>query len=273
VQELSIDYTQCIYDAPNTTADVDTNKAEVLGDIPSSKVSSAFKSSTTDQPKWGRATQDYTWPSGKKEEAADVCILKFTVPNDVKPPILFYYRLTNFYQNHRRYVKSLDTAQLKGDARDANAIRSGDCDPLDVAPDNRPYYPCGLIANSMFNDTFMNLTYLNPQGGSDSANYTFSQKGIAWGTEGDLYGESKYKQEDVVPPPNWAKQYPDDGYNTAGLPDLHTMEDFQVWMRTAGLPTFSKLAMKNNGQVMKSGTYRLKIYDSESRGRDMRTIS
>jgi hypothetical protein len=274
VQELSIDYTECIYNAPNTTADVDT--AEALAEVPSSKVSSAFKSATTEQPKWGRATQKFTWPS-KEEEDANVCILTFNVPNDVKPPILFYYRLTNFYQNHRRYVKSLDTAQLKGDARDPGAIRSGDCDPLDVDANNRPYYPCGLIANSMFNDTYMNLTYLNPQGGDSAApggtNYTFSQKGIAWSTEKDLYGVSKYKPEEVVPPPNWAKQYPADGYNKTGLPDLHTMEDFQVWMRTAGLPTFSKLAMKNNDEVMKSGTYRLKIYDSESREGDAVTES
>ena len=271
MQELSIDYTQCIYDAP-PIADTDASKTQDLVDVPSSKVSSAFKSATTLQPRWGSTTQEFTWPSGKRDTNTSVCILEFNVPNDVKPPILFYYRLTNFYQNHRRYVKSLDTAQLKGDAKDAGAIRSGDCDPLDVAPDNRPYYPCGLIANSMFNDTYMNLTLLNP-GESDGTSYNFTQKGIAWGTERDLYGESKYKKEDVVPPPNWAKQYPDDGYNTAGLPDLHTMESFQVWMRTAGLPTFSKLAMKNKDEVMKHGTYRLEIYDSESCNRDPKTIS
>ncbi|KAF2793509.1 CDC50 family protein-like protein [Melanomma pulvis-pyrius CBS 109.77] len=257
VQELSIDYTDCISSAPKTDADFNGTNPKSLGTIPSNKVSSAFKSTTKNPPEWGSAKQQFKWPSNKIEEA-DVCVLSFEIPNDVKPPILFYYRLTNFYQNHRRYVKSLDTAQLKGDAKDSGAIRSGDCDPLDISPDGRPYYPCGLIANSMFNDTYENLVFSS---GADGETYNFTKKGIAWSTEKDLYGESKYKSTEVVPPPNWQGQYEDDGYNRTGLPDLHTMEDFQVWMRTAGLPTFSKLAMRNNDQAMKQGTYRLKIYD------------
>jgi hypothetical protein len=42
---------------------------------------------------------------------------------------------------------------------------------------------------------------------------------------------------------------------------LHTWEQFQVWMRTAGLPTFSKLAQRNDKDELKAGTYWLKIYD------------
>ena len=213
------------------------------------------------KPRWGHARQNYTWPSGREQET-DVCVLSFEIPNDINPPVLFYYRLINFYQNHRRYVKSLDMSQLKGDAQSASAIRSGDCDPLDVNSDGKPYYPCGLIANSMFNDTFMNLSASNPQQNQDGqANntYNFSNKGIAWSTEKDLYGKSDYNPEDVVPPPNWQDQYIDGEYEE--LPDLSTWEEFQVWMRTAGLPTFSKLAMRNDNDQLKTGTYRLKIYD------------
>lgn len=220
-------------------------------------------------PKWAREKLDnYTWPATKGvEKDVKVCVLEFQIPNTVDPPILLYYRLTNFYQNHRRYVKSLDVSQLKGEARDAGQIRAGDCDPLDIGKDDKPYYPCGLIANSMFNDTFLNLTILNtPGGGSESKSYNFSQQGIAWSTEKDLYGESKYKQNQVLPPPNWAGQFPEDGYNTVGLPKLHTMENFQVWMRTAGLPSFSKLAGKNNAEGLKAfTTYQMKIYDSQYR--------
>lgn len=262
MKELAIDYTNCVTKSPLTTADFDPLN-DTTKEMDSDRVSASFKNAMKNKPKWGHAREEFLWPSGKKQDT-DVCIITFEIPEEIKPPILFYYRLTNFYQNHRRYVKSLDINQLKGDAVSASGIKSGECDPLDLAPDGRPYYPCGLIANSMFNDTFKNLTVANAQqqNGQSNDTYNFSLKGISWGSEGDLYGKSKYKPSDVVPPPNWQEQYPEDGYNNqSSLPDLHTDEAFQVWMRTAGLPTFSKLAMRNDHDVMTEATYRLKIFD------------
>jgi hypothetical protein len=40
-------------------------------------------------------------------------------------------------------------------------------------------------------------------------------------------------------------------------------EAFQVWMRTAGLPTFSKLALRNDKDIMREGIYEIRIEDSE----------
>ena len=69
--------------------------------------------------------------------------------------MFLYYGLTNFYQNHRRYVKSRDNKQLYGD------LSSGieECSPfltkkVEGQPDQR-YAPCGAIANSLFNDTIV----------------------------------------------------------------------------------------------------------------------
>jgi hypothetical protein len=78
----------------------------------------------------------------------------------MKGPVFLYYRLTNFYQNNRRYVKSFDVKQLGGAAN----TDLDNCEPLKHASNNtvvvngvstpvQPtaiYYPCGLIANSMF---------------------------------------------------------------------------------------------------------------------------
>lgn len=36
------------------------------------------------------------------------CTITFTVNETIPAPIYFYYQLDNFYQNHRRYVKSRD---------------------------------------------------------------------------------------------------------------------------------------------------------------------
>ena len=212
-------------------------------------------------PQWGHARENYTWPLSNVTRMTDVCILSFNIPKDIHPPILFYYRLTNFYQNHRRYVKSVDIEQLKGRKRSASDIRSGDCNPLNVDHRDRPYYPCGLIANSMFNDTFDNLTFANA-GNNDSQFYNMTTAGTSWAHEGDLYGKSEYSPKDVAVPPFWVDQFPEDGYDSLNeLPNLHTWEQFQVWMRTAGLPTFSKLAQRNDTAILREGTYRLKIFD------------
>jgi hypothetical protein len=62
----------------------------------------------------------------------------------------FKHKVTNYYQNHRRYVKSIDSDQLKGAAKSASDISGGECKPLAVIGD-MPVFPCGLIANSVFN--------------------------------------------------------------------------------------------------------------------------
>lgn len=43
--------------------------------------------------------------------------VKFTIDEDVDGPIYVYYELQNFYQNHRRYVKSRSAYQLEGQVR------------------------------------------------------------------------------------------------------------------------------------------------------------
>lgn len=57
-----------------------------------------------------------------------------------------YYGLTNYYQNHRRYVKSRDDFQLLGKL---SKTPSSDCAPYDYHND-KPIAPCGAIANSLF---------------------------------------------------------------------------------------------------------------------------
>lgn len=192
-----------------------------------------------------------------------MCHVQFYIPDRLEPPVLLYYQLTNFYQNHRRYVQSFDQTQLSGTARTASQINGSDCDPLqgEVAADGqwKPYYPCGLIANSLFNDTFSAPVLLSTSGSSASSlPYNMTEEGIAWGTDADLYKPTKYAYGDVLPPPNWRVQYPE--YNeTFPFKDLHNDQPFQNWMRTAGLPTFSKLARRNNAETMAVGRYQIDI--------------
>lgn len=257
MQELSIDYTHCRTEVENNTD---------FKLIPDKYVSSSFKGSdsncdTARTYKWKQSSTNISYYGGPNVTTS-VCSLQFSIPDNLKPPVLLYYRLTNFYQNHRRYVKSLDSDQLKGEAKKGNSL--GDCKPLDVDHDGKPYWPCGLIANSKFNDTFSNPLQLNVHDSNlNNITYNMTEDGISWKSDKDLYAPTKYKPEDISPPPNWHLQY-QDGYTSDNLPDLKTDEAFQVWMRTAGLPNFSKLAKRNDNETMQCSMYQVDINNSMS---------
>ncbi|KAM0801152.1 CDC50 family protein-like protein [Usnea florida] len=254
VQEISIDYTHCRTEIGNNTD---------FKSIPSKYVSSSFKSDAScpndAAPKWMQSSINLNYTGGTPVNTS-VCSLQFTIPSNLKPPVLFYYRLTNFYQNHRRYVKSLDSDQLQGDAVHNNSL--GSCKPLDTDHNGKPYWPCGLIANSLFNDTFSNPLQLNAHDSSaQNITYNMTDTGIAWSSDKALYGPTKYNVSDITPPPNWYLRY-QNGYTSDNLPNLANDEAFQVWMRTAGLPNFSKLAKRNDNETMQCSTYQVDIQNN-----------
>jgi hypothetical protein len=189
-----------------------------------------------------------------------VCFIQFEIPEDIGPPVFLYYRLTNFYQNHRRYVNSLNYQQLQGQALTASSINGSGCWPL-ASVGNNPYYPCGLIANSMFNDSFSSPVGMNIANVSTGLQtYNMTDKGIAWSTDQRLYGNTSYTPNQITVPPDWAPRWGPNGYTLQNPPpDLSIYEAFQVWMRTAGLPDFSKLALRNDDDVMQQGRYQINI--------------
>lgn len=213
---------------------------------------------------WSRQTIEYTFPNGVVLPNVTQCTLVFDIPAPMNPPVLFYYRLTDFYQNHRRYVKSFQSDQLKGIAVDNSTIASSLCDPLRLDDRGRAYYPCGLIANSIFNDTYTSPVLQNvPNGNAESKVYQMNNNsGIAWDSDAKLYGKTAYALDQIAVPPNWVERYGGNDYTEEHPPpNLEIDQAFQVWMRTAGLPTFSKLAQRNDDDTMEAGTYRVDISD------------
>lgn len=119
-----------------------------------------------------------TQEGGGKPDAK--CTVEFKVEKDMKMPVYVYYSLHNFYQNHRRYVKSRSDKQLRGETQTESELT--DCDPLLTTDAGALLNPCGLIANSMFSDVIT----LNG-GASDS--YELLADNIAW--KSDI--ENKFK--------------------------------------------------------------------------------
>ncbi|RIB05320.1 CDC50/LEM3 family [Gigaspora rosea] len=243
VTELAIDYTYC-----------DSREF----------ISATFPQVSSSQPdiKWSRevvATEEFKYTNSGVWR----CHLQFRVPSELKPPLFIYYRLTNFYQNHRSYVKSFNANQLKGVAVPADQLKTS-CGPMAVNNDNPPkiIYPCGLIANSIFNDTISNLTFQQNADGIPTNNETYIllSKDISWPSDRQKYGLTSYELNQIVPPPDWANAYPNGTYTAdAPPPDLSTNELFQVWMRTAGLPDFRKLYSRNDTTALQAGLYDVSI--------------
>jgi len=235
VHEIIMDYTQCSVVAPSVMSNEN---------VPSNVNRWSFDPTTSE------------------------CVLEFDIPTDFKDQVFLYYRMTNYYQNHRRYVQSFDSSQLRGQALPASVVSSS-CSPIDstvIDGTTFVYYPCGLIANSLFNDTFSNLT--------GTTTFVFSEKGIAWPSDAQKYKMTTYSvgtdanqtYTEIIPPPNWISY--GTRYTAANIPDLSQDEHFQVWMRTAGLPTFRKLYGKAQ-ETLPQGTYNItikSIYDVASFG-------
>ncbi|XP_014246870.1 cell cycle control protein 50A-like [Cimex lectularius] len=162
------------------------------------------------------------------------CNVTFSLNELYKGNVFIYYGLTNFYQNHRRYVKSRDDSQLLGKLDDDP---SNDCDPFRKSANMHPIAPCGAIANSLFNDTIRLFK------GNDEV--PLLKTGIAWESDKKVKFRNppgktlKEAFKGFDKPKNWKKNVweldTDDSNN--GFQN----EDLIVWMRTAALPNFRKL--------------------------------
>jgi hypothetical protein len=204
------------------------------------------------------------------------CNIQFNLTEDFVGDVYMYYSLTNFYQNHRRYVKSRDDNQLLGIKRSYSSL-STDCEPFrgiangSLSGGGIPYAPCGAIANSLFNDS-LTIYYVPTSSPPRLELVSLLRTEIAWTTDKrSKYGNPEGFSSDMTGafnntahPPNWQKAvYQLD----PGNPDNngYENEDLIVWMRTAALPTFRKLYRRVNhtgetfGKGLPAGSYILHV--------------
>ena len=151
-----------------------------------------------------------------------------------------YIQLAGFYQSYLGYAKSISYNQLKGKA----TMDVSDCYPLEGG--DRIYYPCGLIANSYFQDE---ISILDSDG-----NNVISVDDIAWPSERNLIKPTEYNLDQIESPPLW-QEYTE-------VPNLSGDQRLINWLNISSFPTFRKLW----GKAAVDGSYTLNVVSKSKFG-------
>jgi hypothetical protein len=131
---------------------------------------------------------DYT---DKPTNSHDVGFFDVHIEKDMEPPIWMYYHLEGFFQNHRKYLKSRSADQLKAKSSPpkTSSQELDECEPWVTSIVNDQEfvnYPCGIIAQSIFNDSFA-LQIRDPQAMDFSNRIEVDSRAetIAWAVDVD----------------------------------------------------------------------------------------
>lgn len=187
--------------------------------------------------------KEYVFRYDDKCENTSSCIITINIPVDMKPPIGLYYRLTNFYQLHRKIANSYSYKQLSGKVADEKQLKQ--CQPKTYINFTEHvaniYVPCGLLPAAVFNDTISILNYSN-----------FEETDITLNVDRtDLY---KAPDEYYNASSRWLR---DSGLFPNGIQDEH----FIAWMRQSSFSPFRKLYAISQ-QRLRAGKYYVLIQNN-----------
>jgi hypothetical protein len=176
--------------------------------------------------------------------------ITFTVPRKIEKPVYMYYKLSNFYQNYRRYLNSKSDMQIRGESLPKGDIESL-CGPRTTTGDTKDEYtqqkgvfveymynPCGMQPWAMFNDS-ATLYSVNAAGVStlicDTALFSklnnsalpntkmnCEKVGISWESDRD----GKYKEPEAEP--KIPAKKPDDIIDAVTYNGIKDSQDYYV---------------------------------------------
>ena len=180
------------------------------------------------------------------------CTIEIEIKEKMEKKVIVYYEFTNFFQNHRRYMKSKSNDQLQGKPFTLEEMEdSGDCKPATTneqmgkgwSIDNTPLnksdiaIPCGLMAKAYPQERFT----LSVKG---EDNIQINDSNISWKADREKLFKNLLDSSES----SWkTKQWID-----------MTDEHFIVWMRPSNLPDFRKLYGRIE-KDLETGNYTLKI--------------
>uniref|UniRef100_A0A0K0G553 Lem3/Cdc50 n=1 Tax=Strongyloides venezuelensis TaxID=75913 RepID=A0A0K0G553_STRVS len=210
MHEISIDYTDCYKD--NNSKIIDNN----------------------DRYRWS-----YHGTS-LDENNNTICTFRIELFEVINGNITFQYSLHKFYQNWKSYFDDRSDYQLEGHPKSINECKKFKID----RESQKPIAPCGSVANTMFNDTFIFSKFNNE-------NYLYQ---IPWNTDRILWPTDRKKKfknpktsdgqtlcyafANTTKPPNWKTEICKIGSNITGYGFENA--DFIIWMKSAALPKFRK---------------------------------
>jgi len=180
-------------------------------------------------------------PEGDFEKA---CEFEATIAEDMVGPVYMYYRITNFYQNHRSFVMYISPPQLDGD----DISETKNCmDKMTTGEDNKILVPCGHQGWSYFNDE-INVTVSRGAASVcedislNSMSVCTNQTNIALDVDKNLHFAASEDFDPEIHTRSKA-QYNFEGSLYRGpieIPELND-ESLMVWMRYAATSKFHKL--------------------------------
>lgn len=201
---------------------------------------------------------DSSCTESTENEDTITCTFTLEIKEKMKKNVIVYYEIHNFFQNHRRYMKSRSNDQLEGEYISLEDMKDReDCKPaitnaemgktksIDGTPliEGEVAIPCGLIAKSYPEERFT-LSLKNSD--DDFTQISIDEKNIAWGADKEkLFKNVKVKNEgnDYYKKVQWVN-----------MEDEH----FIVWMRPSLLPNFRKLYGRIH-QDLEKGTYQVTV--------------
>eukprot|EP00472_Partenskyella_glossopodia_P014814 CAMPEP_0197516042 /NCGR_PEP_ID=MMETSP1318-20131121/954_1 /TAXON_ID=552666 /ORGANISM="Partenskyella glossopodia, Strain RCC365" /LENGTH=286 /DNA_ID=CAMNT_0043064549 /DNA_START=683 /DNA_END=1543 /DNA_ORIENTATION=- len=140
----------------------------------------------------------------------------------MEAPLYVYYEIKRMFQNHREYVKSVSFDQLSDVSGASESKIHKECSPASET-EGKTIYPCGLIANSQYNDTlqgyFCESGVSTLQSCSLMTGDNWSHQGIAWKSDLDRFNARPLTSDET-----------DFGYFEYNLTNIEN-EVFVVWMR------------------------------------------
>lgn len=232
VQSYSVDYTDCVSKNGRTTAD--GNKAPCKD--------------LTNQP-----------------DVPCICKVQIHVEKDMQYPVSLSYGMHNYYQNHRRYIRSRYDVQYRmGRYLFTPQKSTTTCGEI-AERDGKVIAPCGATARTLFNDTFVMW--------KDGLVIPTSPVAIAVASDAKMKYRNPGQKENLtkefegsVRPLNWQFMGSEDiSIATYGNEDVGfglENQDFMIWMRNAAFPNWKKIYRKLtpvNGGALKAGNYTIRL--------------